>query len=86
MKRGLIALSLAGHDKNNFMVVLDANEKEALVCDGKSRNIEKPKRKNIIHLKATTKSLDEKILESNRSIRIALSQIKKASNDSKQRW
>ena len=55
MKRGLIALSLAGHDKNNIMVVLDANEKEALVCDGKSRKLEKPKRKNIIHLKATTK-------------------------------
>lgn len=86
MKRGLIALSLAGHDKNNFMVVLDANEKEALVCDGKSRKLEKPKRKNIIHLKATTKSLDEKILESNRSIRIALGQLKEASNDSKQRW
>ena len=86
MKRGLIALSLAGHDENNFMVVLDANEKEALVCDGKSRKLEKPKRKNIIHLKATTKSLDEKILESNRSIRIALGQLKKASNDSKQRW
>lgn len=81
MKRGTIALSLAGHDKGDFMVVLSASEKEATVCDGKNRKLEKPKKKNIIHLKETKKLLDEKCLESNKSIRVALSQLKKINND-----
>ncbi len=75
MNRGLIVYSLAGHDKGNFQVVIKANEKFALVCDGKSRPIERPKKKNIIHLKATKKSVDEKCFESNRSIRFALRQL-----------
>ena len=77
MNRGLVVYSLAGHDKGNFQVVINADEKFALVCDGKSRPIERPKKKNIIHLKTTKMSVDEKCLESNKSLRLSLRNLVK---------
>ena len=77
MNRGLVVYSLAGHDKGNFQVVMNADEKFALVCDGKSRPIERPKKKNIIHLKATKMLVDEKCFESNKALRLSLRSLVK---------
>lgn len=81
LKRGTVVLSLAGHDKGGYMVVLEASKKQASVCDGKNRKLEKPKMKNMIHVKRINKRLNEKCLESNKSIRVALSQLKRINND-----
>ena len=72
MKRGFIVQSLAGHDKGDFQVIFKSDKKFAFVCDGKNRTIEKPKKKNIIHLKFTNKKLEEKFLETNKSLKTAL--------------
>ena len=72
IKRGQIVKSLAGHDKGDFQIVLKQELPYAVVCDGKRRKLEKPKRKKIIHLAPTKTVASEKSLITNRQIRIAL--------------
>ena len=72
MVYGSVVRSLAGHDKNNFQVVIKTSDGFAYVCDGKSRPLEKPKKKNIKHLKLLNTVLSEKCLRSNKSVRLAL--------------
>lgn len=50
LKRGMFARSLAGHDKGCLYIVLEADEKQVLLTDGRNRPLEKPKRKNRIHI------------------------------------
>lgn len=72
-KRGLVVRSLKGHDKGGFFVVLECDLKLALICDGKRRTLEKPKKKKLMHLAATNTAADEEILGTNRKIRKLLS-------------
>lgn len=67
--RGLVVRSSAGHDKYSFQVVVESFDKYVLVCDGKKRPLERPKKKNFIHLKPTSTVLSEDCLRSNRSIK-----------------
>ncbi len=53
INKGQIVKSAAGHDKGLFFVVLGIEGGFALIADGKSRKLEKPKRKSIKHLKYT---------------------------------
>ena len=53
MQRGSVVISTAGHDKGNFYIVLERDGAFAFVCDGKTKRLLKPKRKNIKHLKET---------------------------------
>ena len=50
LKKGMFARSLAGHDKGYLYVILEADEKRVLLTDGKSRPVERPKRKNRMHI------------------------------------
>lgn len=68
--RGLVVRSLRGRDKGEFLVVLEASGCEIVVCDGKRRPLERPKRKNPIHLAATNTLL--RSMNTNREIRCAL--------------
>jgi len=70
--RGLVVKSCAGRDKNYFQIVLSTCGKYAFVCDGKERPLEKPKKKNLLHLRFTKTLLKEENLKSNKSIRLAL--------------
>lgn len=70
--RGLVVRSRAGHDQGGFFAVLSADEKFAVICDGKRRSLEKPKRKKKIHLAATTTVLPDSSMKTNREIRVAL--------------
>mgnify|MGYP000108443954 CR=1 FL=1 len=54
-EKGLIVCATAGKDKGKFFVVLECFEGYALIADGKSRKIQKPKRKNVKHLRMTGK-------------------------------
>lgn len=56
VKNGTIVKAIAGRDKDDFFVIVEKAQEYALIANGKSRKIEKPKRKNIKHLR-TTKSL-----------------------------
>lgn len=72
LKKGTVVYSLCGHDKNTFLVVLDFNDKYVLVCDGKYRLLEKPKKKNIIHVKLSNTVLSESDMSTDRSVKAAL--------------
>ena len=69
---GRIVISKAGRDKTKVMVVVKETENYLLVCDGKERPVERPKRKNPKHLKPTKLYLEAQQLETNRALRKAL--------------
>lgn len=50
---GRVVISLMGHDKGRWMAVVALEGADfALVCDGETRTLEKPKRKRLKHLRA----------------------------------
>ena len=50
MNSGLVVKSLAGHDKGSYFVVLRAEGEFAFIANGKTKTIEKPKKKKKKHL------------------------------------
>ena len=52
-EKGLIVYAMAGRDMGRYFVVLEAEKGYALIADGKTRKITKPKRKNAKHLRMT---------------------------------
>ena len=69
---GRVVISKAGRDKTKAMVIVKETENYLLVCDGKERLVERPKRKNPKHLKFTNTYLEAHQLETNRALRKAL--------------
>lgn len=72
VQKGQVVRSLAGHDKGGFLAVVQVAPPFALVCDGKRRPLERPKRKKLFHLAPTATVLPEEALRTNRQIRSAL--------------
>ena len=70
---GQVVVSTAGHDKGDLLVVAGFDEKKVLLCDGKSRKLEKPKSKNPRHVSPTERVLDGDSMATNRKIRKTLS-------------
>jgi len=54
-----IVVSLAGRDKGELFFVLDRDARSVLLADGKIRKVEKPKRKNIMHVRFVAESDSE---------------------------
>lgn len=50
LEKGMLAISKAGHDKDCWYVVLNIEETNVFLVNGKNRTIEKPKRKKRKHL------------------------------------
>ncbi len=48
---GRIVASLCGHDKDRLYLVIGEDGKYLLLADGKRRRLEKPKRKQIKHIR-----------------------------------
>lgn len=71
-RKGLVVRSIAGHDKGHFQVIVDESDGYVFLCDGKNHPLDRLKKKKLIHLRATNTILEEKILETNKSIRLAL--------------
>ena len=55
MNCGAIVKSLAGHDKDEFFVVIAADSEFAFIVDGKNKTLAKPKKKKYKHLEETGK-------------------------------
>lgn len=51
-KAGNVVVSRAGHDRQQLFVVLGAEGEYVFIADGKSRTLEKPKKKKRMHLNA----------------------------------
>jgi ribosomal protein L14E/L6E/L27E len=50
---GRVVMVKQGHDASNICAVLQVlDEKTVLIVDGRNRTLQKPKRKNILHLTA----------------------------------
>ncbi len=72
-QRGLVVRSLSGHDKGGYFVILEHDSRFAVICDGRRRKLEKPKKKNLIHLAATNTIAEEGSIMTDRGIRKLLS-------------
>ena len=75
---GQVVRSRAGHDKDLFFVILSLESTSAVICDGKTRKLEKPKKKNLKHLCPTHLTLSEDHLKTNKQIRTSLRELTRA--------
>ena len=64
---GDVVCSKAGRDEGTFLVVVGIEGGYPLLCDGKQRPLERPKRKNPLHP-----------METNRALRRALRNLEEA--------
>ncbi len=76
-KKGTVVISLAGHDKGDFQVVINCYDGYVEVCDGKYRPLERVKRKNLKHVKVTNNEISEKNMLTNKLIRKSLKSFSK---------
>jgi ribosomal protein L14E/L6E/L27E len=76
LRKGSVVRSKAGRDKDKLMAVIGMDGKALLLCDGKERRLEKPKRKNPRHTVSTEKVLKDSEMATNRSLRRALAAIR----------
>lgn len=75
LERGRVVRSVAGRDSGYLLVVIQADEKSALVCDGRERPIDRPKSKNIRHIEALEYHLSERDMASDSALRKALRRL-----------
>ncbi len=52
---GMLVTSMAGHDKDSVYVIIREDGEYIYVADGKSRTVERPKRKNRKHVQLIKK-------------------------------
>ncbi len=74
LRKGSVVRSKAGRDKDKLMAVIGTDSNMLLLCDGKERRLEKPKRKNPLHVAPTRTVLDDSAMATNRSLRRALAE------------
>lgn len=72
---GSVVRSEAGRDKYKLMAVVGTDSGMLLLCDGKERKLESPKRKNLRHTTPTRSVLKNSDMATNRSLRKALAAI-----------
>lgn len=58
MKTGDVVISVSGHDKERLYVVVGEEGEFLLLCDGKRKLLNCPKKKNRKHLKEIGKSVE----------------------------
>ena len=75
LRKGSVVISKAGRDKGYFLAVVDITDEGIFVCDGKERPVERPKKKNPLHLARTNMVLAEEETATNRSLKRALNKF-----------
>ena len=60
---GRLAFSKAGHDKNAIYMIVAEDNDFVYLCDGKTKGMEAPKKKNKKHIQPIYKMTDETIRE-----------------------
>ena len=79
---GRVLYSRAGRDKAEFLVVVGCEGNTLLLCNGKDRPLERPKKKNRKHIGLTNTVLDSGSMSTNRSLRRALNAYSGVAQDS----
>ena len=84
LKKGMLVISKAGHDKDSWYVVLDIEGNYAYLVNGKTKTMEDPKKKKLMHLQPVNiipENLQEKMDNGrqwiNEDVKRALKLIKK---------
>lgn len=72
MQARVVVRSLAGRDAGEWFAVLSCEGDFVQIANGKSRPLERPKRKRSKHVAFTQRCLPEEALASNRALRAAL--------------
>jgi len=80
IQRGDVVRALRGRDKDSLLAVVAADENGILLCDGKKRPLERPKKKNLCHIASTDYRLPEQDLLHNRPLRRALNRLQAQGN------
>ena len=75
LERGTVVRSLAGRDKDKLLAVMQVSENLVTVCDGKERPVDRPKSKNIRHVKEVGFTLTEQDTSSDRLLKKALARL-----------
>lgn len=75
LKVGSVVISKAGRDKGKFLAVMRIEPDGVYVSDGKERPVERPKKKNPVHLQKTHYTVSEAETATNRSLIRALRQF-----------
>ena len=73
-KLGSVVKAQAGRDSGGFFAVVGLEEEYCFIADGKSRKLERPKRKNIKHLSFTNSVIDLSEI-TDKKLRTALKQF-----------
>lgn len=58
LQAGMVVRAIAGKEKNGFYVIVRIDEGAVYLADGRHRTLEKPKRKNVKHIRATEYVMD----------------------------
>lgn len=74
LQTGSVVYCMAGHDKDRFYVVLAVKGSDVWIADGKARKLDKPKRKNQKHVRATKQVLDLCVITTDKKLRQALAE------------
>lgn len=81
LKAGQIVKSIAGHDKDRFYMLVTAEAQSVTIADGKARKLEKPKRKNVLHVRPTNTLLDTAEITTDKKLRKALADYRKENGE-----
>ncbi|MBC8585961.1 KOW domain-containing RNA-binding protein [Youxingia wuxianensis] len=72
---GCVVKATAGRDADGFYVVCGIENGFVLLADGKRRKLEKPKKKNVKHVRKTNMQLDLNVITTDKGLRRALSPL-----------
>ena len=75
VEQGRVVRSIAGHDKGEFFVVVEDSEKFVLLCNGKERKLQNPKKKNKRHIALTSFVMSETEMQTDCRLRRNLNKI-----------
>ncbi|MCC8023212.1 MAG: KOW domain-containing RNA-binding protein, partial [Clostridiales bacterium] len=73
-----LVVSTAGRAKGYLMAVVRTEGRYVYVCDGRERPLERPKRKNRLHLQPTRYRIDLESVAGNRALRRILQQVQQS--------
>ena len=84
LRKGMLAISKAGHDKDSWYIVLSIEGNHVFLVNGKNRTLDRPKMKKRMHLQPVNtvpKALQEKL---NKNMHWTNEEIKRALKLAKQ--
>ncbi len=72
IKVGQAVRSKAGHDRGRWFAVVELRDNFALIADGRSRSLSKPKLKKLMHLSAAGTVFEPQEMRTDKALRCAI--------------